>query len=222
MLSDSPVTITTTQISRTSPNTPTRLILNLQTKSQYSETKPGKPPYQWNKLECDRSITPNIAECLNNTVYANGTTSSRISSGCNGTDITLTVVKNGVKSLDHSVVYSNVNLNTNYSINLLDPAYGLQSAITYPETITYYGQNMANLSATTATAQYIYQNSSYSYSVPLGSLTYTARNNYWISQSYYYQMGGVFPLSDRWNNVQTAPRRSPSRTMETTTSPSTL
>jgi len=36
--------------------------------------------------------------------------------------------------------------------------------------------------------------------VSLGSIEYRARNNYWIPQTYYYQMGGVF-LSQNDGNV---------------------
>jgi hypothetical protein len=49
------------------------------------------------------------------------------------------------------------------------------------------------LTSPTVTAQYAYQqHTNYTYSVPLGALEYRASNNYWIPQTYYYQMGGVF------------------------------
>jgi hypothetical protein len=109
-----------------------------------------------------------------------------------GTDITITVLKNGIKSLNGATIYSNVQQGT-YSINLLDPAYALNSVITYPATITYSIYNPTSDVTGTATAQYAYQSqTNYTYSVPLGSLTYSANNNYWIPQTYYYQMGGVF------------------------------
>jgi len=47
--------------------------------------------------------------------------------------------------------------------------------------------------AANATAIYGYQlQPKYTYSVPLGAVEYRANNNYWIPQTYYYQMGGVF------------------------------
>jgi hypothetical protein len=108
---------------------------------------------------------------------------------CGTTYITLTVQKNGVTTLDNCTIFSNVAPQTVYNISLLDPAYGLNNVITYPATITYTNLNTANAYAT---AQYAYQQQSYTYSVPLGSLAYNANNNYWIPQTYYYQMGGVF------------------------------
>jgi hypothetical protein len=193
-ISDSPIPITTTQTTHTYPTPPTRLLINLQTKSQYSDMNTGSLLISGSNWSATVGITPNIAECLNYTVNTTtSATSSTVRPNCNGTDMTITIVKNGIKSLDKSIIYSNVNRNMNYSINLFDPAYGLQSVITYPETITFSGPNMNNISATTATAQYAYQQqTNYNYSVPLGALTYNAKNNYWIPQSYYYQMGGVF------------------------------
>jgi hypothetical protein len=108
----------------------------------------------------------------------------------NRSDLTISVLKNGIRSLDGSIVYSNIGEGT-YTIDLLDPAYGINSIITYPTTVEYYIP-FSDISAD-ALAQYSYlSQSGYSYSVPLGSLEYTGNNNYWISQSYYYQMGGVF------------------------------
>ena len=63
--------------------------------------------------------------------------------------------------------------------------------MTYPAKMTFLTNG--TLTSPTITAQYAYQfQSNYTYSVPLGSLEYSTNNNYWIPQSYYYQMGGVF------------------------------
>jgi hypothetical protein len=70
----------------------------------------------------------------------------------------------------------------------------LQSVITYPANITFSKYDPSTqLTTAIVTAQYAYQaQSNYTYSVPLGSLAYSTNNNYWIPQTYYYQMGGVF------------------------------
>jgi len=220
LISDPPIPINTTQTSHTYSNAPTQLLVNLQTTSPYSETNPGRLLISGTNWSATVSVTPNIAECLNYTVNMTSPTketTSTLRDNCNGVDLTLTVVKNGVTSLDRSVVYSNVSPSKDYSINLFDPAYGLQSSIIYPETITFSVPNMHNLSATTATAIYAYQQQpAFNYSVPLGSLAYNAKNNYWISQSYYYQMGGVF-LSQTDGITYKLPRRSRSSTTVTET-----
>jgi hypothetical protein len=194
MTSDPAIILTSTNQSHIYPVAPSRLLINIQTNSKYDDPHPGSILINGSSWSATVNITPNIANCLSYTV--NATTyaaSSTVKSNCNGVDITITVMKNGVKSLDRSVVYSNINTSTPYQINLLDPAYGLPSAIMYPETMTFSDSNPSNLTVATATAQYAYQTqSNYTYSVPLGSLEYRANNNYWIPQTYYYQMGGVF------------------------------
>ena len=141
------------------------------------------------------NITPNISDCLNLTTPTFGNNVTYLSN-CNGSDITVNVVKNGITSLNRAVVYSNINPNTltPYSINLMDAAYGLQSAITYPTTLVFTKNDpTGQLSIANITAQYAYQSQpNYTYSIPLGALEYRANNNYWIPQTYYYQMGGVF------------------------------
>jgi len=194
MTSDPVITLTSTNQSHVYPFAPSRLLVNIQTTSKYDDPHPGSILINGSSWSATVNITPNIANCLSYSVNATtSAASSTVKSNCNGVDITITVVKNGIKSLDRSIVYSNINTSTPYQINLLDPAYGLPSAIRYPETMTFSEPNPGNLTLATATAQYAYQTqTNYTYSVPLGSLTYNANNNYWIPQTYYYQMGGVF------------------------------
>jgi hypothetical protein len=95
-----------------------------------------------------------------------------------------------VPTLTRAAVYTNIKSSTVYSVNLLDPTYGLQSFITYPANMTF--STNGTLSSPTVTTQYAYQEQVYNYTIPLGSLAYSTSNNYWIPQTYYYQMGGVF------------------------------
>ena len=107
------------------------------------------------------------------------------------TDLTITVTKNGQTTLAGTAVYSNIQANQNYTINLLDDAYGIRSSLTYPATVNY--SNPSPTITAVAIDQYAYQKqANYVYAVPMGALEYSANNNYWIPQSYYYQMGGVF------------------------------
>ena len=187
-LSNSPVPIPTT---KTYPNAPSNLQINLSTtNASWANPTPGSIQIIGGSWIAAINITPDISDCLtpgfgNNVTYQ---------TGCYGSDITITVVKNGVTSLNRAVVDSNITPNTPYSINLLDTAYGLPSAITYPATITFSKYDPGSqLTTANVTAQYAYQaQPNYIYSVPLGSLEYSTNNNYWIPQTYYYQLGGVF------------------------------
>ncbi|MGP8088310.1 MAG: hypothetical protein ACLPOK_09580, partial [Methanoregula sp.] len=191
-----PIPIPTTQ---TYSNAPSSLLINMMTVNAFwNITSTGGTPGSvaiigsgWNVTV---NVTPDIADCLSYSTFPNGTVNTTTLAGnCNGSDLTITVVKNGITSLNRAVVDSNINPNIPYSINLLDPAYGLQSVITYPATITFSTTGNPVLTSPNVTAQYAYQQqSNYTYSVPLGSLEYSTNNNYWIPQSYYTQMGGVF------------------------------
>jgi hypothetical protein len=170
-------------------NAPSALLINLSTtNASWAYTSPGSIQISGSTWNATIAVTPNVAECLtpgngNNVTYV---------SGCNGSDITISVIKNGVTTLNRAAVYSNIKGSTVYTVNLLDSAYGLQSFVSYPATITFLPTNLT-APYPSVTTQYAYQQqTNYTYSVPLGSLTYNAKNNYWIPQSYYYQMGGVF------------------------------
>ena len=205
-----PIPIPTTQ---TYSNAPSSLLINMMTINAFwNITSTGGTPGSvaiigsgWNVTV---NVTPDIADCLSYSTFPNGTVNTTTLAGnCNGSDLTITVVKNGITSLNRAVVDSNINPNIPYSINLLDPAYGLQSVITYPATITFSTTGNPVLTSPNVTAQYAYQQqSNYTYSVPLGSLEYSTNNNYWIPQSYYYSDGRGVPLPDRRDHVQTSPR----------------
>ncbi len=185
-----PYTIPTTQAYS---NAPSSLLINLSTtNASWGNPTPGSVQIMGNGWNATVAITPDIADCLINT-NTGGYVNSSFIPGCSGSDITVTVMKNGVTTLNRAVVYSNISSNTPYFVNLLDPAYGLQSAIAYPATMTFSMTGTPPLVSSTVTAQFAYQPQyKYAYSVPLGAIEYSATNNYWIAQNYYNQMGGVF------------------------------
>lgn len=109
----------------------------------------------------------------------------------NRSDLTLTVIKNNQITLQELILRSNVTTGTPYSVDLLDPAYGLNNFITYP---VYLHLSVYNplFPTITGNVTYGFKETSYNYTTTLGSIEYQAQNNYWITQKYYYQMGGVF------------------------------
>jgi hypothetical protein len=111
----------------------------------------------------------------------------------NRTDLTIAVFKNGNKTIDDYIVYSNIQATpANYSVNVLDDAYGLKNFIGN-ESMTFSVKNLTSPIKTTGEIRFNAQDEVFRYSpIPLGSIEYRAQNNYWIPQNYYYQMGGVF------------------------------
>ena len=124
----------------------------------------------------------------------------------NGTDVSLTVKKRGVITMENYPVYRNVRAGTNYTVDLMDPAYGLSSSIVPSEYISI--RNDLPLGSITATGNITYNFIETTYQItpiPLGAVDYRSQNNYWISQEYYYQMGGVFLSQIEGNNTYKLP-----------------
>jgi hypothetical protein len=110
-------------------------------------------------------------------------------------DLTLTVIKNNQITLQDFIVQSNASSGKLYTIDLLDPTYGLNNFITYPVALTFstYDPNpTATSHSLTGNVTYGFSELNITSTIPLGSLEYRAQNNYWIPQTYYYQLGGVF------------------------------
>jgi hypothetical protein len=115
----------------------------------------------------------------------------------NRTDITIDVSKGSVMILQGYPIYQNIRSATNYSVNLLDDAYGLKNYIQYPATISFSETDPTNRITSYGIVNFSYEQETLTtHSVTLGSLQYYARNNYWIPQTYYYQNGGVFLQQD--------------------------
>jgi hypothetical protein len=112
-------------------------------------------------------------------------------------DITVTIIKNGVTTMQDYSVYRGVTSSaTPYSVDLMDDAYGLKTLIRSPDTITLVTEKPSPSANVLANGNITYgfsEMNPYTIApIPLGSVEYQAQNNYWIRQNYYYQMGGVF------------------------------
>jgi len=129
---------------------------------------------------------------------------------CNSTDITIDVTKTGIKTLQGYTVYQNIQTLTNYTVNLLDDAYGLNNYLAarpYPMTVTLTKYdpigNLRNYSIVSFTDEYDHIVTDPA--ITLGALQYDVRNNYWIPQTYYYQNGGVFLVQDTGTSIKLPP-----------------
>jgi len=108
------------------------------------------------------------------------------------------VFKNNGSTIQSLPVYKSIT-SGNYAVDIMDPTYGLPSIMQSPDNLTLsntlYTYNTTTGAHITGsgTVVYSYTESTYTMSpLPLGSLEYRAKNNYWIPQTYYYQTGGVF------------------------------
>jgi len=113
-----------------------------------------------------------------------------------GTIISITVIKDNKPTLQNLPVFRNITSGRSYSVDIMDQAYGLDSVMVFPDTITlantFSGKNSGTISGS-GNATFGYNEMTFaSGAIPLGSIEYRAQNNYWIPQTYYYQMGGIF------------------------------
>jgi len=124
----------------------------------------------------------------------------------NGTDLSVTVKKGDIVTMENYPVYRNVKAGTTYTIDLMDPAYGLTSSIIPDDIISI--KNDLPLGSVTATGNITYNFVEKTYEITpitLGAIDYQSQNHYWISQEYYYQMGGVFLSQIDGNNTYKLP-----------------
>ena len=108
-------------------------------------------------------------------------------------DLTVSITKGTIDTMKNSPVYENVISGTTYSIDLMDDAYGLKSSTYPPQYISLTTGKPQGFVTATGNIAYDFSEQNYTHSsIPLGAISCRADNNYWITQTYYYQMGGVF------------------------------
>jgi hypothetical protein len=112
-------------------------------------------------------------------------------------DLTISVIKNNISTTQNYPVYRNIQFDQTqpYTIDLMNSAYGLSSVIQSGQQISltpFDSTATASLAKGNISYNFIAMNPYTMSPIPLGSLEYQAQNNYWVTQKYYYQMGGVF------------------------------
>ncbi len=118
--------------------------------------------------------------------------------------LSISTVKNNSSILSNATVINHPELGSQYAVNILDGAYGLNSGLNYPFYLTLpSGTNAAFM----IPQSYTLEGPEVSFPVnhPMGSLDYRSKNNYWIYQNYFYQNGGVFLKQDDGMVIQLSP-----------------
>lgn len=125
----------------------------------------------------------------------------------NHTDITVSTWNQGTQLMQDFIVYKNIAPPpATYIVDLMNPSYGISeklAATQYPESLrALKSDGIVNASFLT---NYSYWPTQTYQSWNMGSLEYRAQNEYWIPQTYYYQMGGVFLEQNEGNTVKLPP-----------------
>jgi len=200
------VNISGIQSSDLSPNGNFGATVNTTTWAAYVNFTPETSFYQWYQNQPVATTTCSAAMNANGTainMYYTG--SGYLQYSClvpinayayNGTDITVTVKKGNVISMQNYPVYRNIRSGTTYTVDLMDDAYGLKSSVIPSDNISIRTDRPSVSGLVTAKGNISYdfaEMNPYTITpVPLGSVEYRSQNNYWINQNYFYQAGGVF------------------------------
>ena len=116
--------------------------------------------------------------------------------GSSTTTLAITISKNGNPTVSNLVI-NNAIINKTptqspYTIDLADNAYGLKESFSYPFTITITPNPNSNLIICRPIGYGKKPGMNSILNTQMGSLEYHSSNNYWITQNYIYQYGGVF------------------------------
>jgi len=124
-----------------------------------------------------------------------------------GSNIQISVYKNNVPTLLSSPVFAAITNRTTYTVDLMDPSYGLASLILPTTNISMTTDKpMGSVTATGNITYGFTEVNPYTVApISLGALEYRSQNNYWISQNYYYQLGGIFITQDDGNSTYKLP-----------------
>lgn len=125
-------------------------------------------------------------------------------------DLEMSIIKsdNGVSRnlLLNTTIYHEISSGTSYTIDIYDPIYGLNENYAYTQiektgdlrnsiTIPNPSPDFQTVITQNVTPVDIGYDKEYGFSTephPMGVFSYTGNNFYWIPQTYFYQMGGVF------------------------------
>ncbi len=128
-------------------------------------------------------------------------------------EVTITVIKDGVKTLEDEVIFRGLISEHTWSetirVNLMEEAYGLSSERILRSNISYKYTNSAGImipdkeqpdifefittdgSRSSNPSLDILNTSVASKEIPIGTFNYSSKNPYWINQEYLYQFGEV-------------------------------
>jgi len=119
------------------------------------------------------------------------------------TNLIITIKENGAITINNSIIQNSISNNQPYQIDLADTTFGLKDSFVYPFNLTISNGSFDTCSRI---AYYGVQNGLViPQNTQMGSFEYHSNNNYWISQNYMYQYGGVFLIQNTGGIVKLVP-----------------
>jgi hypothetical protein len=106
------------------------------------------------------------------------------------TDVTIYTFKGGASLVADLAVFKGITSSTVYPVDVMNPAYGISAEIGKPQALSARTSDSAITAGYRALYGYL-PNVSGTTSA-MGSLEFRSNNHYYVPQTYYYQLGGVF------------------------------
>lgn len=179
-------------------NTPRYFLINVTAPNLLQKHGVHVYPSSGSSWEAWVNITPNYFYSIKY-ILVNDTSGSVISFTnyteykWNRTDVTVSTWKGGIPLMQDLIVTTNITYPGRYTVDLMNPAYGISTDLGSTQsaqgvTLT---RSDSNIVASYLT-NYSFWPTTFDQSWLMGSLEYKAHNEYWIEQTYYYQLGGAF------------------------------
>jgi hypothetical protein len=109
------------------------------------------------------------------------------------TDVTVTTNYGGKHVVTSLPVYRNISPSTFYTVDLMNPVYGLSPLFLSPQSLSLKTSHASGITAS-CDVRYGFEPTVSNFSTPraLGAIEYRSNNLFYTPQTYYYQLGGVF------------------------------
>jgi len=118
------------------------------------------------------------------------------------TALTITILKNGTTTVNNLTIQNSIANGQFYQVNLADSTYGIKESFVYPFSLSFQPNDNT---VTNMPVGYYEKTGLIIPTTKMGSLEYHSSNNYWITQNYIYQYGGVFLQQDNGAVVKLLP-----------------
>ncbi|MEI7432973.1 MAG: hypothetical protein WCJ93_01840 [Methanomicrobiales archaeon] len=118
------------------------------------------------------------------------------------TALTITILKNNIITVNNLTIQYSIAPNQYYQVDLTNSAYGIKESFVYPFSLSFQPNDNT---VTNMPTGYLQKTGVIVPTSKMGSLEYHSNNNYWITQNYIYQYGGVFLQQDTGAVVKLVP-----------------
>ena len=121
-------------------------------------------------------------------------------------DLFISVLKGTHSTVNNLTIYSNIKTDTNYTVDLYDPTYGIMDCLDPYMSITIDSNTPINISNPSISQKYyITTEPIIIKTYQISGLSYSSNNNYWVNQEVEYEWGAIFLKQDTGTSILVRP-----------------